>query len=357
MRVPLQLFLVLPLSLAARPKASDWKAGQSIFWPKYIAEGTVYTRSVADMPVLPNSKEIAAYMKRMPGECNKVGVTTSANLTSFNLPVYVVDSRDPKAEWATVDVPSFRDHMVNKKHRRVMFSGRIPVPEWAKRAEGGDHSMAIYDIGTGILREYFCIEKNAPGRWTASYGGYVTNFRTLAKRNYAMRMENGTCFAPGILGGPAQIGVEEARRGKICHAVCFTMASPAKKTSWPGFQNDGKNENPLAPCECQWFRLPPKLNLRKLNLKPLTYLVAKAVQEHGGFASDKNLFCHAFNFEPGYAEEHRTGKDPWAKGGQLWEKYQLRDNLMNDFPWELTEWAPPDWGKDGRRSAVHKKAK
>ena len=98
MRVPLQLFLVLPLSLAARPKASDWKAGQSIFWPKYIAEGTVYTRSVADMPVLPNSKEIAAYMKRMPGECNKVGVTTSANLTSFNLPVYVVDSRDPKTE-------------------------------------------------------------------------------------------------------------------------------------------------------------------------------------------------------------------------------------------------------------------
>ena len=45
------------------------------------------------------------------------------------------------------------------------------------------------------------------------------------------------------------------------------------------------------------------------------------------------------------------------KAGQLWEKCQLRDNLMNDFPWELTEWAPPDWGKDGRRSAVHKKAK
>ena len=93
MRVPLQLLLVLPLSLAARPKASDWKAGQSIFWPKYIAEGTVYTRSVADMPVLPNSKEIAAYMNLSPRTITnaiqviyqKLGISSKRELGQFML--------------------------------------------------------------------------------------------------------------------------------------------------------------------------------------------------------------------------------------------------------------------------------
>lgn len=342
------IIVLLALQLFAAPTAvGDWRAGQSIFYPKYIAEGTVYTRGVKDMPVLPNSKEIAAYMAKMPSEYNKQGVITSANLTSFNLPIYVVDSRDPGTTWATVHVPEFRNNMVNAELRKTMFTDKIPIPKWARRAEGGDHSMAIYDIATGILREYFCVEKKSDIEWTASYGGYVTNFRELSKCNYAMQMENGTCFAPGILGGPAQIGIEEARRGKINHAVIFTMANPRRGVfSWPAFQTDGSNDNPLAPCEGQWFRIPPNLNLKKLNLKPLTYLVAKACQEYGGFASDRNLFCHAFNFEPGYAEEKRTGKNPWSQGGELWNKYGLRDNLMNDFPWEYTEWAPVDWGKN-----------
>lgn len=336
---------------SARGKtAEEWSAGQSIYWPTYIAEGTVYTRSVKDMPVLPNSKEIAAYMKRMPSEYNKVGVITSANLTSFNLPVYTVDSRDPKMNFAKVDVPEFRNHMVKPELRKVMFTDPVPIPVWCRRAEGGDHSMAIYDVATGILREYFCVEKKDDSKWIASYGGFVkTNLKgDLPKKNWAMQMEYGTCFAPGILGAPGQIGIEEARRGKINHAVIFTMANPRKGVvSWPAFQTDGTNENPLAPAEGQWFRIPPGVNLKKLDLQPLTLLVARACQEYGGFASDKNLFCHAFNFEPSYQEEHLRRKAPlWEPGGELWEKYKLRNNLMNDFPWELTEWAPPGWGKD-----------
>ncbi len=355
-----RLVLVLAAGLAAlAPAASkpaakeEWTAGQSIYWPRYIAEGTVYTRSVKDMPVLPNSKEIGAYMKKMPSEYNKVGVITSANLTSFNLPVYTVDSRDPKMNFARVTHPDFRAHMVKPELRKAMFSDPVPIPTWCRRAEGGDRSMAVYDIATGVLREYFHITKLDDRHWEASYGGFVTTDMKgdLVRKNWAMQMEKGTCFAPGILGAPGQIGIAEARRGKVGHAVIFTMANPRKDVvSWPAFQTDGTNENPLAPAEGQWFRLPPGLNLKKLDLQPLTYLVARACQEYGGFASDKNLFCHAFNFEPSYQEEALRGKKPlWEPGGELWEKYRLRNNLMNDFPWELTEWAPPSWGKDDVR--------
>ena len=343
----------LAAAAAPMPSGDGWAAGQSIYWPTYIAEGTVYTRSVKDMPVLPNSREIGAYMKKMPGEYNKVGVITAANLTSFNLPVYTVDSRDPKMNFARVTYPDFRAQMVKPELHKAMFSAPVPIPAWCRPAEGGDRSMAVYDIATGILREYFHITKEDDAHWEASYGGFVTtNLKgDLPRKNWAMQMEKGTCFAPGILGAPGQVGIEEARRGRIGHAVIFTMANPRKGVvSWPAFQTDGTNENPLAPAEGQWFRLPPGLNLKKLHLQPLTYLVAKACQEYGGFASDKNLFCHAFNFEPSYQEEALRGKKPlWEPGGELWEKYRLRNNLMNDFPWELTEWAPPSWGKGEER--------
>jgi len=328
----------------------------SIFHPVYIAEGTVYTRSVADMPVLPNSKEIGKYMKEMPSKHNNKGVTTSLNAMFFNLPVYIVDSRDPKTPRAKVSVPDFRNNMVTPRMREILFNDNIPIPDWAKAANpqrSGDSAMAIYDIGTGIIREYFFItrDEGKERQWTASYGGYYENMFDLAKENYACQHREGSDFVTMMIGAPGQIGIEEARRGVINHAICFTMANARKGvTSWPAKQNDGADENPLAPAQGQWFRLPPNLDIKKLKLSPMTELIALTVQKYGGFGSDKNLFCHAFNAEPGFVEEHLTGQDPWAPGGDLYIKYQLhRGNLLNDFPWELTEWAPVDWGKPGRK--------
>ncbi len=327
----------------------DFRVNGSIFYPKYIAEGTVYTRGVADMPLAENSAQIAEYMSKMPSKYNDRGVKTSLNATFFNLPVYLVDSRDPETPRVRVNVPEFRNHMVTESMREVLFSDDIPIPDWAKAANpqrAGDSAMAIYDIGTGIIREYFFILKNDDGSWTASYGGYSHDMFDLAKKNYACQHKEGSDFVTGMIGAPGQIGIEEARRGEIRHAVCFTMANARKGVvCWPAVQSDGTDDNPNAPAQGQWFRLPPDLNIKKLKLKPMTELIALAVQKYGGFGCDKNLFCHAFNAEPGFVELHLKGQDPWEKGGDLYKKYRLSDNLLNDFPWELTEWAPVDWGK------------
>lgn len=337
---------------AERAKQQEpFKVNGSIFFPNYIAEGTVYTRGVANMPVLPNSRQIAQYMKQMPSKYNKHNVITSLNMLSYNLPVYIVDSRDPKTPRVRVNVPAFRNNMVSPRMRQILFNDNIPMPDWAKAANpqrAGDSAMAIYDIGTGIIREYFHILKDNDKQWTASYGGYAENMFNLAKTNYACQMAEGSDFVTAMIGAPGQIGIAEARNGVINHAVCFTMANARKGVhSWPAKQGDGKDDNPLAPAEGQWFRLPPNLNIDAMNLKPMTKLIAKAVQRYGGFGSDKNLFCHAFNAEPGFVEEHFTGQDPWKPGGDLARKYELNGNLLNDFPWELTEWAPVDWGKNG----------
>ncbi len=328
------------------------KAGGSVFWPNYLGEGTVYTRGVANMPLAENSAEIAKYMKEMPGKYNNKGVITSVNATFFNLPIYVVDSSDPETPRPKVYFSGIDSRRPYGKMNEILYpEDGVPMPSYAKAANpqrSGDSAMAIYDINTGIIREYFLILKDEEGNWGGNYGGWSQDMFDLANKNYAMQHIEGTDFVVGMIGGLAQVGIEEARRGQVNHAICFTAANARRGvTSWPAKGNDGTDDNPNAPAQGQWFRLPPDLDIDSLNLSPFTKLLAETVQKWGGFASDKNVFCHAFNCEPGFQEEARTGQDPWREGGDLFKKYKGRLGVINDFPWELTEWAPVDWGKPG----------
>ncbi len=326
-------------------KAKGLVVDGSIFYPTYIAEGTVYTRGVADMPLAANSARIAKYMPTLPAKYNKMGVVTSLNATFYNLPIYIVDSRDPATPRVKVTYPSFRHPSATMQ--KILFSDDIPLPAYAKSANPqhtGDHALAIYDIGTGIIREYFYMMKKGEGLWEASWAGYYKDMWSLASENYACQHTEGSDFVTAMIGAPGQIGIEEARRGEVRHAICFTTANARKGvTCWPAKQNDGTDDNPDAPAEGQWFRINPSVKIDGLNLRPFTRLLVETVQKYGGFASDKNLFCHAFNAEPGFVEEHKTGQDPWTPGGDLHEKYSGCN--VNDFPWHLTEWAPIDWGK------------
>lgn len=327
------------------------KAGGSVFWPHYLGEGTVYTRGVADMPLASNSTEIAQYMKVMPSRFNNRGIITSVNATFFNLPIYVVDSSDPTTPFQKVIFSGIPSRPPYGRMNEILYpESGVPMPEYAMAANpqrSGDSAMAIYDIHTGIIREYFLMIKDLTnGYWGGNYGGWSQDMFDLANKNYAMQHIEGSDFVVKMIGGLAQIGIEEARRGVVNHAICFTAADARKGViSWPAKGSDGRDTNPNAPAQGQWFRLPPDLDLNTLNLRPFTRLIAETVQKWGGFASDRNAFCHAFNCEPGFQEQALTGKDPWVRGGDLFQKYNGDLGVINDFPWELTEWAPVNWGK------------
>ena len=96
--------------------------------------------------------------------------------------------------------------------------------------------------------------------------------------------------------------------------------------------------------EGQWCRIDPTVDLDKLNLHPITRMIAKAVQKYGAYAADKNACCHTFTTEHGIYELAIHQLDPWEHDGEFEKKYGKFPDL-NDFPWELTQWAPVDWGK------------
>ena len=101
------IFFLFILSACSKQSGEDEQQkgyySQSLFDP-YIAQGSIFTRELKNMPLATNSAAIAAYMPKMPAEYLperfKKTLVTSLNTTSYNIPMYIVDSHDPQQEYA-----------------------------------------------------------------------------------------------------------------------------------------------------------------------------------------------------------------------------------------------------------------
>lgn len=360
---------VLPQAAASEPTTPP-PAGLLDLWSPYIAAGSVYTRDVSDMPVALNSLGIvAAILAAIPSTLipNGQGIRTSFNIgvggTPGTIPVFVVDSTDPKQTYAQmlVNGPLSGEGSLSKTWHQVM-NGTIPLPSYAYAAGGSpsnpngsqDRSFSVYDQGNGLMRDYFFCEKQADGSWTASFGGYYQakpGFKGLGSDNYSMRLSEGTSAVVGMLTPLMEVGISEARKGVINHALGVVLPNaPLGISSWPAKQGDGTLVGDLlAPAEGQWFRIDPKVDLASLGLRPFTLLLATAVQTYGAMGVDKNVFDFAFNAQDGGPEQVATGKNPWLT--DIHDQYLGPDNNpyrvfdVTDFPWAHVQFAVLDWGK------------
>ena len=326
---------------------------------EYLGNGTVFTRSVADMPLAANSAEITAYAPMMAK--NAYGVTTGLNTSAYNIPIYIVDSSDPKQHYA--NITSHDDRITASGDISAHTLGRIPLPDYAQPAGGGDASFAVYDRATGLMREYFHAVKTADG-WDVSAAGYFQGepgMGGLGAKNFWMQHTHGGSAVVGMLNPLSQIGVSEVLAGSINHAVSVTLPNAKKGvTSFPAQQNDGADDNPNAPAEGQWFRIKPGVDLDNYRrpdgspLSPMTKMIAKAAQTYGGYGADKNLNNFAFNAEAPNNYLARGKENPWRDGGEIAKKLGMNSPAnIDDFPWELTEWAPVGWNDKGHDAGVY----
>lgn len=354
----------------------------------YIGQDTVWTRSVATMPLHANSATMAAWMwSESPTRFRDCVGTASGAFgakTAFNhsllgthpIAACMVDSTDPLCRFQVIDTVSGPG--MAQADQDAILKGPIPWPTGFLPAQNGDRGLAIYDKGTGLLREYFMVQPvtNKPGHWTASTGGYSLckpHFEDLPETNYATQLQAGSSAVVLMHNSLGFIGIDEVRRGVIGHAVAFTMANATcgKPASWPGIWSDGKfpdsawsgwsnngGSNGLYPGDSprhgQWGRLPstvdPMLNpTTGLPYKPLTRLIITAAKTYGLVGTDTNAWCHAFNGESGQREKAIHGVDPWTASGELAMLLRPEDPAnafdVSDFPWNLTQWAPFDWGR------------
>lgn len=349
------LFAALPQDAFAsdNPGCTD---SRYLFEPtNYIAKGTVFTRSVANMKVASNSAAIAANMATLGAQVRKAhnrggapaDLVTSTNTDSYNIPIYVTDSRVkgcPTQNFTTLGFGYSTPPQLN---------GAIPCPDpnYAGPAYGGDQEFALFDKGTGYMREFYGAEyKN--GGWTCQFGGWsVANpdFANLAATNPQMKLVWGSSAVVKMHNSLSHIGMRELRAGVINHAISFTLPDGAPGASWPATGSDGGWTASAAPHEGQWFRVPPSVDVDSLNVSPYTKVLMRSLQIFGGYFDDHNFFDIAAKIEnpftvPGGTQTNLI--DPLLQD----MGYGVRVEDINDMPWNLMEFAEVDW-KDMTQAA------
>ena len=122
------IFALLALSACGKhtredePQQKVYQNSQQSLFDPYIAQGSIFTREVKNMPLATNSAAIAAYMPKMPAEYLperfKKTVLTTLSTTSYNIPIYVVDSNNPFQEYANFE----------SKDNRVIYKTLSSIP-------------------------------------------------------------------------------------------------------------------------------------------------------------------------------------------------------------------------------------
>lgn len=339
--------MTLPVEQASAATASPLSP------TSYLARGTVAQRNVSQMPVLSNSAQMASYLKnlhsRYVSDQFKGKLPLSGNVFAYNIPIHTVNSKDPAQHYEWFYSLDNRVKYQSAEYKKLMGAEtavRLPVPKNFQIPGGGDRSIAIYDQGTGIWRSLYQVNKTTSGshagQWHYSSGGYIKDAHKLPGSKHSLQLTGGTSSVVGMASELTQIGIDEVLAGSINHAVSFTLPNARSGFSWPARQGDGNLSDALAPYEGQWFRINPSVNLNTLGLRPLTLMIAKAVQKYGGYGSDRNIWCMAANYEYDTTQtEANQGNSRWYT--QVQKKYGQAPENLHDFPFQHLQFAPKDW--------------
>ena len=210
----------------------------------------------------------------------------------------------------------------------------VPIPDAAVPAEGPDAHMTVWQPATDRLWEFFRSRKLADG-WHAAWGGAIENV-SRSPGYYDADSWPGlsgphwgaTATSLPVIAGT--ILIDEIRAGVIPHALALSIpwAKPKVYAS-PAQRSDGRSTDPNAIPEGARFRLDPQLDIAKLNLPPITRMIAEAAQRYGMIVRDQT--GNAVGFFAENATQY--GTDPYGGSNGLFGGTPP-NVLLRAFPWE-----------------------
>lgn len=258
------------------------------------------------------------------------------NTYRYSSPVYIAASNTPLVNVAFNNCQN--KTWVDPTFVKMMTS--VPVPTIAKQSSGGDSEMTIYQPSTDTLWEMWGTGQDSNGKWSACWGGQITQ----ASKSAGLNIKNYGTTATGLpfLGG--QITAEELARGEIKHAIGISMVDLEAWSiySYPALRSDGYNPNKAANriAEGRRFRLDPTINVDTLAMTKAGKIIAKAAQKYGFVVWDK---AGAITIRAQNALSYKQlGKpDPYPA---LYE-YKVTSAVLNGFPWDRLQFLPMDYGK------------
>jgi hypothetical protein len=213
----------------------------------------------------------------------------------------------------------------------------VPMPPNAQPAAGPDGHLTVWQPSTDRLWELFQARRMADG-WHASYGGAMANvsrssgyYDSSSWPGLSQPSWGATATSLPVIAGT--IMLSELQAGVIPHALALNIpwAKP-NVYSWPAQRTDGQSTDPNAIPEGARFRLDPTVDLARLNLPPLTRMMAVAAQQYGMIVRDQT--GHAISF---FAENPaQYGTDPYTSPGGFFGGPNPMA-VMAAFPWQYVQ--------------------
>ncbi|HEV2857187.1 MAG TPA: hypothetical protein VGW80_02155 [Solirubrobacterales bacterium] len=208
---------------------------------------------------------------------------------------------------------------------------QVPIPPTAKPSQGTDGTLVVWQPSSDKLWEFWRASRSESG-WQAAWGGAIQN---VSKNRGAYDSEAWAGAKPwwgssasslSIAGG--LITLEDLAHGSIDHALSIAIPNVrAGVYSSPAQRTDGKSTSSLSLPEGAHLRLDPSLDLGKLNLPPLTLMIARAAQRYGIFVRDRSRVVHFFAEDPtSLLTNPYLGKTGYFEG-------KTPAKLLSSFPW------------------------
>ena len=300
-----------------------------------FGERSFYTQDVSKAPLASDS---AALADNLRGQVvSRYNGVAAFNAKQYNITFYRAKPSTPRIKVGWSNCFNFT---WTPKH---LFDGHkyfvdVPVPTDAVPAVGTDSSMSIYDPATDRSWEFWKMKKDpATGAWSACWGGRIDDVRKAE----GMFPAKFGVSAAGLSMAGGTISIEEARRGRINHAMYLAVGSARHFStySWPANRSDGFSDNPHTVMQGQRIRLDPTLDLDQYKLTRVGRAIAEAAQKYGFIVSDKGGAV-AVIAESGEPEKQRTGADPWNSILEV-KTYEV----LRNFPWDKIQVLPKDYGK------------
>lgn len=274
----------------------------------------------ADAPAAPNSAVLVAELERQVTDYG-----TWINTYAYSTPVYTVRASQARVP-VTLDVAPTN---ASAAQLARTFRAGIPIPADARPAPGTDADLVVWQPATDTMWEMW-IARRVGDAWHARWGGRLDDV-SKNPGYFTDPSDWGTAATSLALVGGI-IRISDLHAGRIDHALGISIPQARSGVvAWPAQRTDGSLSNADAIPEGTRFRLDPRLNLNKLNLPPLTRMIAQAAQRYGIFVRDQSGVV-AF-----YGEQNtQPGPDPYFGPSGIFGRLSPRQ-LTAEFPWSHLE--------------------
>jgi hypothetical protein len=270
------------------------------------------------MPIDPHSRRmVGGLVHEVRGELAR-NHGPWINTSQYSTPVYTVSRSQPH-------VRVMLDRDLPDMQRAI---DAVPIPRRARPAAGTDQHMTVWQPSTDTMWEFWRMRR-VHHRWHAGAAGAIRHVSTnpgyYTTRSWPGAKPWWGATATGLPLIAGLMTIRELRSGHIDHAL--SMAVPdARAGVWsaPATHGDGSSRSRRALPEGARLRLDPRLDLDKLNLPPMTRMMAEAAQRYGIVVRDRSGVVAFYGEDPSPMPHNPY---PRIYGGQY------PDQILARFPW------------------------